>query len=95
MKKADFSHLLLPGMEEMYTYCEEGGVNGGASSIECYMNSLPPGYRFQPTDEELVYYLTEKVLGRPLPIVPIRDINLYNYNPQQLSRITLSLMSFS
>ncbi|GFY96220.1 hypothetical protein Acr_11g0005260 [Actinidia rufa] len=79
-------------MEEMY---EEGGVNGGASSIEDYMNSLPPGYRFQPTDEELVYYLTDKVLGRPLPIVPIRDINLYNYNPQQLSRITLSLMSFS
>ncbi|XP_062114906.1 NAC domain-containing protein 83-like [Humulus lupulus] len=49
---------------------------------------LPPGFRFQPTDEELVFqYLRCKVFSCPLPpyssdIVP--EINLCNYDPWDL-----------
>ncbi|XP_057479787.1 NAC domain-containing protein 1-like [Actinidia eriantha] len=47
---------------------------------------FPPGYRFCPTDSELiVYYLQKKVLNMPLPHDKIKDVNLYSYNPQHLT----------
>lgn len=51
-----------------------------------YLNSFPPGYRFCPTDKELVLdYLKNKVMNKPLPPNKIMDINLYNHGPQDLS----------
>ncbi|KAK9181311.1 hypothetical protein WN944_024448 [Citrus x changshan-huyou] len=53
-----------------------------------YLNSFPPGYRFCPTDKELVLdYLKNKVMNKPLPPNKIMDINLYNHGPQDLSAI--------
>ncbi|XP_058103351.1 NAC transcription factor 29-like [Magnolia sinica] len=47
--------------------------------------SFPPGYRFAPTDAELlVHYLKNKNLGHPLPIDIIPECNIYKYNPDQL-----------
>ncbi|KAG6690841.1 hypothetical protein I3842_10G032600 [Carya illinoinensis] len=47
---------------------------------------LPPGYQFLLTDEELIrYYLINKVLNTPLPTNKIKDVNMYCYNPDQLS----------
>ncbi|XP_027169541.1 NAC domain-containing protein 101-like [Coffea eugenioides] len=49
---------------------------------------MPVGYRFVPTDEELVkYYLANKVLYKPLPVKIIREIDahdLYSKHPKCL-----------
>ncbi|KAK7245146.1 hypothetical protein RIF29_39981 [Crotalaria pallida] len=46
---------------------------------------LPPGFRFHPSDEELiVHYLRNKVTSSPLPASFISDIDLYKYNPWEL-----------
>ncbi|GER35054.1 NAC domain-containing protein [Striga asiatica] len=58
------------------------------------MNTLthvPPGFRFHPTDEELVdYYLRRKVTGRRIDLDVIKDVDLYKIEPwdlQELCRI--------
>ncbi|KAJ6410473.1 hypothetical protein OIU84_007257 [Salix udensis] len=49
------------------------------------MNRLPPGFRFQPTDEELVFqYLKRKILSCPLPTSVIPDVNVCKYDPWEL-----------
>lgn len=46
---------------------------------------LPPGFRFHPTDEELVtQYLRRKVASLPLPATVIPEINLRKYDPWDL-----------
>ncbi|KAJ8464303.1 hypothetical protein OPV22_026855 [Ensete ventricosum] len=46
---------------------------------------LPPGFRFHPTDEELVLqYLKRKVYSSPLPSSIIPDVDHSNYNPWDL-----------
>lgn len=46
---------------------------------------LPPGFRFHPTDEELVLqYLKRKVYSSPLPSSIIPDVDLSKYNPWDL-----------
>ncbi|GLT69753.1 hypothetical protein SLA2020_418800 [Shorea laevis] len=46
---------------------------------------LPPGFRFHPSDEELiVHYLKKKVTSSPLPAPVIAEIDLYKYNPWEL-----------
>lgn len=50
------------------------------------MESLvPPGFRFHPTDEELVgYYLKKKVASQKIDLDVIRDIDLYRIEPWDL-----------
>ncbi|KAK9267355.1 hypothetical protein L1049_009780 [Liquidambar formosana] len=46
---------------------------------------LPPGFRFHPTDEELVvHYLKKKVAAAPLPVTIIAEIDLYKFDPWEL-----------
>ncbi|KAJ7520055.1 hypothetical protein O6H91_20G065100 [Diphasiastrum complanatum] len=46
---------------------------------------VPPGFRFHPTDEELVgYYLQKKVTSRKIDLDVIRDIDLYKLEPWDL-----------
>lgn len=46
---------------------------------------LPPGFRFHPTDEELVnHYLCRKCAALPLAVPIIKEIDLYKYDPWQL-----------
>jgi len=46
---------------------------------------LPIGYRFRPTDEELlVHYLTRKAHSLPFPSQVIPDLNVYQTNPTHL-----------
>ena len=43
---------------------------------------LPPGFRFHPTDEEVVtHYLTRKAQDRSFSCVVIADVNLNNCEP--------------
>ncbi|KAL7087731.1 hypothetical protein ACP275_13G086600 [Erythranthe tilingii] len=47
--------------------------------------SLPPGFRFYPTDEELlVQYLCRKVAGHHFSLPIIGDIDLYKFDPWDL-----------
>ncbi|KAF5179001.1 Nac domain-containing protein [Thalictrum thalictroides] len=46
---------------------------------------LPPGYRFHPTDEELVvHYLKKKIASDPLPVSIIAEVDLYKFDPWEL-----------
>ncbi|XAR50368.1 hypothetical protein NMG60_11004668, partial [Bertholletia excelsa] len=46
---------------------------------------LPPGFRFQPTEEEIVFqYLTRKIFSNPLPASVVPEINLCQYDPWDL-----------
>ncbi|KAK4489440.1 hypothetical protein RD792_005249 [Penstemon davidsonii] len=52
---------------------------------------VPPGFRFHPTDEELVdYYLRRKIASRRIDLDVIKDVDLYKIEPwdlQELCRI--------
>ena len=44
-----------------------------------------PGFRFHPTDEELVgFYLRRKIQQRPLHIELIKQVDIYKYDPWDL-----------
>ncbi|KAH7664641.1 NAC domain-containing protein [Dioscorea alata] len=46
---------------------------------------VPPGFRFHPTDEELVgYYLKKKIASQKIDLDVIRDIDLYRIEPWDL-----------
>lgn len=50
--------------------------------------SLAPGFRFHPTDEELVrYYLRRKVCGKPFRFQAVTEIDVYKSEPWELSGI--------
>ncbi|EOA34776.1 hypothetical protein CARUB_v10022351mg [Capsella rubella] len=55
------------------------------------MNSfsqVPPGFRFHPTDEELVdYYLRKKVASKRIEIDFIKDVDLYKIEPWDLQEL--------
>lgn len=51
--------------------------------------SMPPGFRFHPTDEELViYYLKRKINGRTIELEIIPEIDLYKCEPWDLPGIS-------
>ena len=75
-----------------------------ASSMEKMPSSssdiqLPPGFRFHPSDEELiVHYLKNKMTSNPLPASIIAEIDLYKFNPWELPslyNIALSIYIFT
>lgn len=46
---------------------------------------VPPGFRFHPTDEELVdYYLRKKLASRRIDLDVIKDVDLYKIEPWDL-----------
>ncbi|XP_020597628.1 NAC domain-containing protein 37-like, partial [Phalaenopsis equestris] len=46
---------------------------------------VPPGFRFHPTEEELVgYYLTRKIFCQRIDMEVITDIDLYKIEPWEL-----------
>ncbi|XP_047153122.1 NAC domain-containing protein 1-like [Vigna umbellata] len=48
-------------------------------------NNLPPGFRFHPTDEELIlHYLRKKVASIPLPVSIIAEVDIYKCDPWEL-----------
>ena len=53
-------------------------------------NQWPPGFRFFPTDEELVvHYLCKKAASQIIPVSIIVEVYLYKYDPWQLPGISL------
>ncbi|XP_027074412.1 protein FEZ [Coffea arabica] len=50
-----------------------------------------PGFRFHPTDEELVgFYLKRKIQQRSLPIELIKQVDIYKYDPWDLPKLASS-----
>ncbi|XP_030455149.2 NAC domain-containing protein 2-like [Syzygium oleosum] len=46
---------------------------------------LPPGFRFHPTDEELVmHYLVRRCASQPIAVPIVAEVDLYKYNPWDL-----------
>ncbi|KAI3855393.1 hypothetical protein MKX03_025351 [Papaver bracteatum] len=53
--------------------------------METMESCVPPGFRFHPTDEELVgYYLKKKIACQKIDLDVIRDIDLYRIEPWDL-----------
>ncbi|KAL6992977.1 hypothetical protein U1Q18_011091 [Sarracenia purpurea var. burkii] len=51
---------------------------------------LPPGFRFHPTDEELVmHYLCRRCAAQPIAVPIIAEIDLYKFDPWQLPGMAL------
>ncbi|XP_021734633.1 protein ATAF2-like [Chenopodium quinoa] len=51
---------------------------------------LPPGFRFHPTDEELVvHYLCRKCASQRISVPIIAEIDLYKFDPWQLPGMAL------
>ncbi|KAJ0258413.1 Transcription factor JUNGBRUNNEN 1 [Hirschfeldia incana] len=47
-----------------------------------------PGFRFHPTDEELLeYYLRRKVENKPIKLELIKQVDIYKYDPWDLPRV--------
>ncbi|KAL7595618.1 NAC domain-containing protein 82 [Lactuca sativa] len=48
-------------------------------------SSLIPGFRFHPTDHELVmYYLKRKLLGKRIIVNAVAEVNIYEFSPWDL-----------
>ena len=59
-----------------------GGAAGGGSKKE---ESLPPGFRFHPTDEELItYYLRQKIADGSFTARAIAEVDLNKCEPWDL-----------
>ncbi|XP_011100538.1 transcription factor JUNGBRUNNEN 1 [Sesamum indicum] len=74
-------------MEENYSVAEEGRNNEG--SEEADYSSVVPGFRFHPTDEELVgFYLQRKVQGKSITLDLITQLDIYKYDPWDLPKMS-------
>ncbi|TYJ16400.1 hypothetical protein E1A91_A10G250300v1 [Gossypium mustelinum] len=61
---------------------------------EAFLRSIPPGYRFKPRDDEIInFYLRPKIFGLPLPPNRIKEVFLYNYDPQTLTAMSNNALS--
>ncbi|KAK4430014.1 NAC domain-containing protein 1 [Sesamum alatum] len=48
-------------------------------------SGLPPGFRFHPTDEELImHYLRNQATSRPCPVSIIPEVDIYKFDPWEL-----------
>ncbi|XP_022139671.1 NAC transcription factor 25-like [Momordica charantia] len=65
--------------------------NSNSAVIGHQKPNLPPGFRFHPTDEELVvHYLKRKATSLPLPVAVIAEVDLYKYDPWELPAKSMS-----
>lgn len=61
------------------------GESSAAEAAGLRHPHLPPGFRFHPTDEELVvHYLKKKTASAPLPVAIIADVDIYKFDPWEL-----------
>ena len=73
--------LFIPRQKKTLT----GGVPTRTLSPEMTQEADLPGFRFHPTEEELLeFYLKHVVSGKKLQFDPIGTLNLYLHDPWEL-----------
>jgi hypothetical protein len=76
-------HLLCPDL------CAPNPRMSNLDSSSAAEVPLAPGFRFHPTDEELVsYYLRRRVAGRRLRVDAIAEVDLYRLEPWELPSLS-------
>ncbi|GER55955.1 NAC domain-containing protein [Striga asiatica] len=61
-------------------------THGVASTSSNQRSRFPPGYRFMPTDQELIVdYLAKKVNNEPIPVAEMSEVILYDSPPYLLA----------
>ncbi|MFS7996466.1 putative transcription factor NAM family [Helianthus anomalus] len=76
---------MMLGIEEIL--CELGGSGCGADSDQQH-GGLPPGFRFHPTDEELItFYLASKVFNSTFCGLQIAEVDLNRCEPWDLPEV--------
>ena len=69
-----------------------GQLQHGGEHVETVM----PGFRFHPTEEELIeFYLRRKVEGKRFNVELITFLDLYRYDPWELPGLEQSLYSIA
>ncbi|KAM0024541.1 putative transcription factor NAM family [Helianthus debilis subsp. tardiflorus] len=72
----------------LHCQCGCHSANTMKVSETAYLDSLPTGCRFLPTDKELiVHYLRKKINNQNLPKTKISEANVYGYHPKDLTGI--------
>ena len=62
------------------------------SAAQAATSQLPPGFRFHPTEEELLnYYLRKKVASQEIDLDVIRDVDLNKLEPWDIQGTLLTL----
>jgi len=71
------------------------GIGGPRDSRMDTFSHVPPGFRFHPTDEELVdYYLRKKVASNKIDLDVIKDVDLYKIEPWDLQGKNIYILKF-
>ncbi|MBA0753460.1 hypothetical protein Gogos_021935 [Gossypium gossypioides] len=71
-----------PGPTAVATATAKAAKTGSSAT------ALAPGFRFHPTDEELVsYYLKRKVTNKPARFDAIAEVDIYKHEPWNLSEL--------
>ncbi|NP_001151613.1 uncharacterized LOC100285247 [Zea mays] len=56
-----------------------------SAAAQAATSQLPPGFRFHPTDEELIlHYLRNRAASAPCPVPIIADVDIYKFDPWDL-----------
>ena len=59
--------------------------SGGRRGMPSPCTALPPGFRFHPTDEELIlHYLRKRAAAAPCPAPVIAEVDIYKFDPWEL-----------
>ncbi|KAK9697236.1 hypothetical protein RND81_08G023900 [Saponaria officinalis] len=60
-----------------------------STSVNLRDDLWPPGFRFHPTDEELIlYYLKRKICRRKLKLDIIAEVDVYKWEPEDLPELS-------
>lgn len=77
-------HVCKKGVNFFFSFFSDTGFNSLRAEMNTFSH-VPPGFRFHPTDEELVgYYLRKKVASKRIDLDVIKDVDLYKIEPWDL-----------